>query len=164
MPMTFTLRYTEPMLLQAVFLFWRRKVGLLLPAALLVSTASLSTLWWAGRREWWMAVWAFVLAVATSVIPLLYFAHRRNTLGKFWAMREPVATMALDEGTFTVSSDLGSATMPWSGIREIWRQPTFWLVFLSESQFMTLPQASMPPDAQTFLIERAVQAGARIVD
>lgn len=164
MPITFTLRYTESMLRQAVFFFWRRKVGLVLPTALVVTAASLSMLFLAGRREWWMAVWALLLTGVASIIPLLYFVQRHNVLGKFWAMREPVATMTLDEGTFTVSSDLGSATMPWSGIREVWRQPAFWLVFLSESQFVTLPLASMPSDAQAFLIERATQAGARVVD
>ena len=79
-------------------------------------------------------------------------------------MQDPVATLQLDDDALTVTSELGSTSLRWSAVSEVWRFPAFWLVLVSKSQFMTLPIASVSPETRTFLVARVEAAGGRVVD
>ena len=57
----------------------------------------------------------------------------------------------LRENDLTVSSDQGSATLPWSSVREVWAFPRFWLILLSRAQFITLPLGGVPDDTLAFV-------------
>jgi hypothetical protein len=40
--------------------------------------------------------------------------------------------------------------------------PTFWLLFLSRAQFITLPLADLDTEARSFILDRAKSHGARV--
>ena len=158
-----TLIYTEPLLRQAVWRFWRRSVGWGFFVALVLLAGVVLFLWWRGDRSWLLGATGTVLVLGLVVIAALYVSHFRNTLGTFRAMGPATATMQMDEASFTVSSSLGSTTMPWTAVNELWQFPDVWLLMYSKAQFSTLPLASLPPDVQSFILQRVQAAGAKVV-
>ncbi|MGZ9721437.1 MULTISPECIES: YcxB family protein [Rhizobium] len=55
-----------------------------------------------------------------------------------------------DKG-FDVVSDLGSATIPWSTVTEIWERPAHRMIFTAPSQFLTLPVEMLSATDRDFL-------------
>lgn len=66
-------------------------------------------------------------------------------------MTSPQARFVFADNDVTLVSELGSATIPWASIREIWEFPDFWLILLSRAQFITLPIAGVGEDTRAFI-------------
>ncbi len=136
-------RYTQALARAAVRAFYwrtlRQRFGWSGFAAFIVSASALGFLVLAGDRSWVVGFTAACLLICALILAWGYVAHLRNTTARFERMAEPSARFVLRELDFTVSSDAGSATLPWSSVREVWAFPRFWLFLLSRSQFLTLP-------------------------
>lgn len=152
------LHFSEPLLREAVRIFVMRSLRRGLGWRFLVACAALvfcvAYLVLQGDRSWVMGVLAAALVFPGIFLATIYLAHLRNTVGRFRQMRVPEATLAYDEEKFTFTSDLGSATMPWSAIREVWRYPKFWLILYSPSQFSTLPLDDLDEETRTFITRK----------
>ena len=90
--------------------------------------------------------------MCVACIVLLYVIHYRSVMQKFRAMGDPEATLAASEESFSVSSGVGSSTVRWASITQVWQFPTFWLVLFSKAQFMTIPLADITPEAKAFIL------------
>jgi hypothetical protein len=159
-----TLKYTETLLRQAVLAFWRRSVGVvgfLVAQALLV--CGLAFLLWSGDRSWMVGALGTVLFLDCAVALAVYFFHLRRSLAKFRAMGSPSAVLTLDEGSVSLASDLGSTSVPWSAVKEVWRFPDFWLLLFSKAQFVTIPLASVSAEMQAFIMTRVSATGGKVV-
>ena len=66
----------------------------------------------------------------------------------------PEATFAYDEERVTFTSELGSSTLPWSAITEVWGFPRFWLLLFSRSQFVTLPLDCLDEQARALIASK----------
>ena len=163
MPHQTTLTYTEPLLRQAVRGFWWRSVGLGYLVAMVLLAVVMLVLWLQGDRSWFIGVMGSVLLLGILVMAALYVSHYRNTLGKFRAMGPATATMQMDEASFTVASSLGSATLAWTAVVELWQFPDVWLLMYSKAQFSTLPLANLSPDMQSFILQHLQAAGAKVI-
>ncbi len=159
-----TLNYTESLLRQAVYAFWLRTVGIGFFVALSLLACSLAWMLWRGDRSWLVGALGAFLLLGLGMAVLVYFVHLRNTLAKFRAMGAPTAVLELGEASFAVSSGLGSSTLAWSAVTEVWCYPSFWLLLFSKAQFVTLPLASAPPEMQAYILSRVSGAGGRVVD
>lgn len=162
MALSTTLEYSEALVREAVRAFWRRTVGVGFVVALTLLAGSLAVLLWHGDRSWFVGAIGAFLLFGLAFAALVYTVHLRNALAKFRGMGPPVATLELADDTFTVASGLGRSSLPWSAVTEVWRYPTFWLLLFSKSQFITLPLASLPADAQTFILARVAAAGGKV--
>jgi heme/copper-type cytochrome/quinol oxidase subunit 4 len=162
MPYQATLNYSEPLLRQAVFAYWRRSIGVGFFVALVVITANLVVLFVQGDRSWWMGAISTLWAIAVALLPMIYFVHLRNSMQKFRAMGRPQATLLAQESCFTFSSEIGSSTLAWSAVTEVWCFPNFWLLLFSKSQFVTLPLADLPTAMREFILERIEAAGGKV--
>lgn len=160
MPHQTTLIYTESLLRQAVFNFWRRSIGVGLPFAMLWVAASLAWLVWRGDSSWVVGVLASVLVVAVLLAATVYAVHYRNAFAKLHGMPSMQAELVADETGFTVTSELGSSTLPWSSVTEIWRFESCWLLLFSKAQFITLPLACVPAEMQGFIELRVAVTSA----
>lgn len=158
-----TLEYTESLLREAVFAFWRRTVGAGYFVALGLLLCSLVFLVWSGDRSWFVGALGtfFVLGVGFALV--VYFVHLRNAMAKFRGMGAPVATLSLDDASFSMSSGLGSASLHWSAVTELWRFPSFWLLLFSKAQYVTVPLATVSSEAQAFIVSRVSAAGGKVV-
>lgn len=163
MPYNITLEYTETLLRQAVFAFWRRTVGtgFFIATALLVGLLAFQLC--SGDRSWQVGALGGFLVFGLGFALLVYVVHLRNTLAKFRAMGAPSATLILDDKSFSMSSGLGSVSLQWASVTEIWRYPSFCLLLFSKAQFVTLPLAFVPADAQAFILDRVSAAGGKLV-
>ncbi len=158
-----TLEYTESLVRAAVSAFWRRTVGTAFLLALGLLASSFAFLLWQGDRSWLVGALGAFLFFGALFALLIYVVHLRNALAKLRGMGSPIATLELAEASFSLSSGLGSSSLPWSSVREVWRFPSFWLLLFSKAQFVTVPLARVPAEAQDFILGRVRAAGGKIV-
>jgi len=157
-----TLIYTEPLLRTAVFVFWRRSIGVGFVAALLVVALCLGFLLARGDTSWVVGVLASVLFLGMVFVAALYLIHYRTSLRKFRAMGAPQAIFRAEESSFTIVSGIGTVTYQWSAITELWQFPQVWLLLFSPAQFSTLPLACLPPEMQAYVLQRVRAAGGKV--
>ena len=153
-----TIRYSEPLLRAAVRAFCVRALGRALGLRFLLAlgmvVASVTALLVQRERSWVIPFLLSALLFVAAFIVSIYVAHMRNTLGTYRGMRHPEATLSFDEEHFTLASELGSSTLPWSAVTEVWRYPRFWLLLFSPNQFATLPVECLDPRAQEFITRK----------
>ena len=124
-----TLRYTEPLLREAVraFVFraLARRLGWLFLVAVTLLVVAIASLLVQQERSWVVGFLVASFLFAGIFVAALYVAQHRNVIERFRQMRTPEATFRYDEHELTFASDLGTATLPWSAIKEVWRYPRF---------------------------------------
>ena len=157
-----TLIYSESLLREAVFGFWRRSIGMGFILMLVALVVVLGVLVALGAPVWIIVTLAVLLVLAAAVAVALYIGYYRNSLRKFRTMSTPRATFRADESSFTMTSDAGTTTLQWSAVKELWQFPSVWLLLYSKTQFSTLPLACLPPDIQAFVQERVREAGGKV--
>jgi hypothetical protein len=157
-----TLIYSESTIRQAVFLFWRRTVGVSFIFVLLAIIAWFVFLLARGDRSWLLGVTGTIIAVGILMSVGVYFVHFRNSMTKFRDMGSPKAILRLEDLTFTFVSDIGESTMQWSVIKELWRFENVWLLLFSKAHFSTLPLENLPAEMRTFIVERILANGGKI--
>ena len=157
-----TLIYSEALLRQAVFAFWRRSVGVGFLAALLVAVLGLVVLVAQGMASWLVGTIAAVLVLGIGYAAAVYVVHYRNSLRKFRQMDKPQATFHADESSFTIISDIGPTTLQWSAVKELWQFPSVWLLLYSKAQFTTLPLACLLPETQEYIVQRVRESGGKV--
>jgi len=157
------LTYSVPLLRSAVFAYWKRSVGVGLPIVLILMTVYWVFLLARGDSSWIVGALAAILFVAVAFIIAIYIVHYRNAFKKLRAMGPPRATFAAHTDHFSFASQIGTSTLRWSSVRELWCFPTFWLLLFSKAQFATLPLADISAEMQTFVVERVRENGGTIV-
>jgi hypothetical protein len=143
---TATLTYSRPLLKKAALAFWRRSIGLEFPVVLVVVAGVALFMAANGRRTWEMGVLLTVALFGFLFLSALYVVHYRNGLAKLHDMGSPVAEFVAETDSFTVRSGMGSSSLRWSSISEVWKFDGFWLLLFSKAQFMTIPLQTVPPE------------------
>ena len=162
MPHETTLIYSESLLRQAVFGFWRRSVGIGFFVALLIAALGLIVLVALGQSSWIIGGLAAVLVVGVAFAIVVYVVHYRRSLQKFRQMDKPQATFRADESSFTMSSDIGTTTLQWTAVKELWQFSNVWLLLYSKAQFTTLPLACLSPETQAYIVQRIRESGGKV--
>ena len=162
MPHEATLIYSTTLLRQAVFAFWKRSVGVGFFVALLIATLGLVILVALGQASWIIAALATVLALGIAFAIVVYVVHYRRSLQKFHQMDKPQAMFRAEESSFTMVSDIGTTTLQWSAVKELWQFSNVWLLLYSKAQFTTLPLACLPPETQAYIVQCVRAAGGKV--
>jgi hypothetical protein len=151
-------RYTDALVREAVRgFFWRRIRSSLDGTVRIALALVLGTLFWAlwqGDRSWFVGALGTTLILVAGVLIAAYRARQRDSLERYAAMRDPSAKFVFGDDALTVSSELGSSTMPWSAVTEIWEFPRFWLILFSRANFITLPTQTVSAETLAFLRSR----------
>ena len=157
-----TLRYSENLVRSAVRAFWWRSTGWSFfgAMALLASLEAydLST----GNRSWTVGVIGCVLIVAALLAVALYVVHYRRSLSRLRRISIPQALFEPAEETFKITSDVGTLEISWRAVREVWRFPHFWLLFISRSQCITLPLEDLDPEELQFVLDHIKAHGGKV--
>jgi len=155
---TCTLRYSEPLLREVVRTFvirsLRGRLGRLYFVAVGLMVIALVSLVLRGERGWLVGFMAGGMLCVVTVVASAFIVHSRNTIGRFRKMRSPEATFVCTDQDFTFTSEMGTATMPWSAVEEVWRYPRFWLLVFSPAQFVTLPLECLSAEAQALILSK----------
>ena len=162
MPHEATLIYSTTLLRQAVFAFWKRSVGVGFFVALLIASLGLVILVALGQASWIIAALATVLALGIAFAIVVYVVHYRRSLQKFHQMDKPQAMFRAEESSFTMVSDIGTTTLQWSAVKELWQFSNVWLLLYSKAQFTTLPLACLPPETQAYIVQCVRAAGGKV--
>ena len=162
MPHEATLIYSTALLRQAVFAFWRRSIGVGFFVALLIAAFGLGVLVTQGVATWLIGALATVPALGIGFAAAVYVVHYRNSLRKFRQMDRPRSTFRADESSFTMSSDIGTTTLQWSAVKELWQFQSVWLLLYSKTQFSTLPLACLSPETQAYIVQCVRAAGGKV--
>jgi hypothetical protein len=104
---------------------------------------------------------AFLILVVV-VMAAAYIAPYRHALAALRALNPPEATLTLDEGTLSMASNVGSTTVLWSAVTELWRFDRVWLLMFSKAQFVTLPVRCLSPEEQALITEKVRSVGGRV--
>ncbi len=155
------LKYSAPLLRQAVLGFWWRVVGIRFLVALALVALGFALSIREGDTSWVTGVMGSVLVAGTLFAVAIYVVHYRNAMQKLKAMGSSEATLEASDDALALSSGAGSASLPWSAVMEIWRLKGCWLLLLSRSQFVTLPLADLAPDLKNFILEKVQAAGGK---
>ncbi|ENN88875.1 hypothetical protein RHSP_11162 [Rhizobium freirei PRF 81] len=150
--------YTDDIVRDAVRTFvWRRGISGLKFLWALEAVMIALLIWplWNGDRGWVSVVVFIVVLLPPAMIAAMWIAHHRNTVGKYRQMRTPRALLTFRDQGLDVVSDLGSATIPWSTIIEIWERPAYWMIFVGRNQFFTLPLETLSTADRDFLRSKA---------
>ncbi len=116
---------------------------------------------WNGEQGWLVGVIGVVVFLALCLPIAVWVAHYRNTVGKFRRMVSRQADFTFLDHEFEVASEMGSAKIPWSSVTEIWERPTYWMIFIAPSQFMTLPIENVPSKDREFLRSKIPSASSQ---
>jgi YcxB-like protein len=146
-------RYTKALVHAAVRAFYWRTLGRAywLALALSIPVALFVSLLLEGNRSWLVgALGAFLLSFLVYLL-VLYQAHHRNTVGAFRRLGKPQGRFVFSDSGVAISSDVGSANVPWSAIQCVWTFPRFWLFLTSPSSFFTLPTDGVGEDTLAFI-------------
>lgn len=158
------LRYSEPLLREAVRFFVLRilfrQLGVMFFVAVGSLIFALAWLMYHHDRGWTVGFLVATIVFIGAFIAMVYVAHYRNTIGRFRQMSTPEATVCCDEQGICFASELGSATVPWSAITEVWRHDRFWLLLFSPSQFVTLPLDCLDESTREFIVQKVDQSRA----
>ncbi|OIS94269.1 hypothetical protein BLA27_07100 [Brucella cytisi] len=110
---------------------------------------------WQGDRGWTVGA----LGVFTLFLPVLiltiWIAHYRSAVGKFRSMSKPEADVTFFDDGIQVETELGSSKIPWVMFIEIWERSNYWMLIISQNQYLTLPLETMS-SADRYLVKSKV--------
>lgn len=156
------LHYSDTLVRSAVAAFWWRTVGWQFVLAFFLVAGGLGYMLLKGDRSWLIGVLGVVLVLSFAFVVALYLVHLRSSLERFQRMKVKEATLDADSDKVVMTSDVGAFELHWSAVRDVWRFERFWLLFVSRAQFVTLPVADLPSDAQEFIMERVRNHGGKV--
>lgn len=115
-----------------------------------------------GRLDVWDGL---VLGLTVFMLLLLsmgYVQLVRRSFRILQAMGEPTTVVRLSDECLEFSSGVGSTSLRWSAIKEIWRFPESWVLVVSTGNYSSMPLRDLNERAQAYIREHAEQAGAKI--
>ena len=158
----FLLNYTEALIRQAAFHFWVRTVSKRFFAVLALCCGSFAYLLFTTEPGWEVGALGAILIIAMAFVALVYFVHYKKSMEKFRAMGSPVASFEVSDLDFSFSSSLGSTTLKWAAISEVWVFEDMWLFIFSKAQFSTIPLADIPDEAKDYILSRIRSSGGKV--
>ena len=134
-----TLTYSAKIIRKSVTSFIIRKLGRIF--ILVITLLFAYTLYelFKGNRSWLMGVCSTTVAIGIIAPVAGVVIQTRVGLRKLKGMGDPTAVLEMSDSGFTVTSKLGSITLNWEAISEIWKYQGYWLLLSGPQILMTLP-------------------------
>lgn len=156
------LKYSEPLIREAIRSYWWKQIGPVFPVITGLLTAFLAYRLADGDRSWIAGVMGSVIILSFIIMASTYFVHLRRALQTLRRMKTQEATLELGDERFRVVSDMGSSEIEWSQIDQVWCFENVWLLFFSAGGFMNLPVTDISPESKSFIVAQAKANGAKI--
>ena len=158
-----TLKYDEPLVGRAVLRFWLRSMSWQTLAGVAIVLAALTARLAQGDRSWVVGLLGGIALLGVVLPAAVYVIHYRNSMAKLRELGNPVATLLVEDSSFTLSSDAGASVLKWSAVTELWRFDTFWLFLFSKAHFATIPLEGMSAEMRAYIAERVRAAGGKVL-
>lgn len=157
-----TLRYNRELVRSGILTFFWRKLGARFFIAWVVMAAILGYFIVGGDRSWFVGSMATILVGLIALLAAVLMVQYRRSMARLRKMEPPHVTLALADDGFTLSSNLGSSTLRWPSITEVWVLPRYWMLFFSPGQYIMLPAGDVPADQLEFIRQHVRVAGGKI--
>jgi hypothetical protein len=132
--------------------FWRmlrtRRLWWLVSCAIFFSL-TMALLLYYGGPGWAVGIFLFLLAMTLAYVPVFYFAHRKaaTTL----VLRSSKRRVRITTSDMTITSELGSITLPWTQFCSVWEYPDFIIFVIGQFSYLWLPRQAVPANAMTIV-------------
>lgn len=163
--MKFTIHYDEAVLDRAARHFiWKRVIrgfgasGLL---ALVICLGALGYLLWQGESLWVVGIICAVLAFLGLGIILLWRMRLADMRRKLSAIPSRQAQVELSDDAITIATETSSTSLSWTGFEDLWQLDDFWLLFLAQNNFVTIPTWDVPNEALDFIAAKVPASNAK---
>ena len=156
------LNYSEALVQQAVIRFWLRSVGAGFFAAIVLLVSLFIFMLYTSPSGWFVGALGAFLFLAVLFVVLVYVVHYKRSINKFKAMNPKSASLAVSESEFSLSSSLGTVSLTWQAISEVWVYENMWLIFFSKYQFSTIPLSGISEEEQVYFLAQIKLAGGKI--
>ena len=151
----FTVTYTEDIARRSVHVVCGRVIRRLfdwkLCIAALVTIIGLVLSHSTHELSWLEGAVGALLGVLVAFAIILYRTYLRQSLGRLRRMKTATGHILVTDEALTVSTDLGSGTLPWSSFVGMSEHPGFWLLNTAPVTGLTLPTRDVSVDALNFI-------------
>jgi hypothetical protein len=149
-----TIPITPELIRRATLRYWLRFTGFGAWAAWTITAAVVAWMVVSGDRSWVVGA----LGVAVALLPAIWISGYCTLLQRAW---ERLKTMQRKEVDYTFSdrgvgvvSELGTAELPWSAFKEVWRFRDVWILFNGPGGYVYLPPEALSEELRSFLLTR----------
>lgn len=156
------LTYSEDIIKHSVRRYWRRQIGIALPALTPAMAAFAFYLFAGGNRSWLVGAIATIVILSFAMMVAVYLVNRSRSIAKLKAMGEPTGTLTAGDDHLRLESGAGASELPWSSIKGIHREDKFWLVCLDNGAFFTIPTMGIAEEQIQLLLARLQASGVNI--
>lgn len=156
------LNYSEALIQQAVIRFWFRSVGARFFVAIIFLVSLFIFMLYASQSSWLVGALGAFLFLAVLFVVLVYVVHYKRSINKFKAMNPKSASLEVSESEFSLSSSLGTVSLTWQAISDVWVYENMWLIFFSKYQFSTIPLSGISEEEQAYFLAQIKLAGGKI--
>jgi hypothetical protein len=151
----FTVTYTEDIVRRSVHVVCIRVIRRLfdwkLCTAALVTIVCLVLSHSSHELSWLEGAVGTLLGTLVGFAIILYRTRLRQSLGRLRRMKTATGHFLVTDETLTVSTDLGSSTVPWATFAGMSEHADFWLLNTTPNAGLTLPTGSISPEALQFI-------------
>lgn len=143
---SYSVAWTEAMANDAVNTYVLRRVVRGQKLFWIVALIMLALFMWLlerGDRTWVLGMAGVGASLPWLLLALVWTAHWRNTVGKLRRMPEPVGTVTFQPDGLAFDSGLGSGTLSWAALTDVWERPGYMMVFSGDQQFNIVPTEGM---------------------
>jgi len=132
--------------------FTRRFLGMGYIFLIVLSVASILYEVLTNRANTWMTGSSGVLVGILVIFPIaMWRSIEHKGLDRLRRMPKPQMRFKFDERGVTFDSDLGTSTMSWLSVENIWEFPEAWLLIFGEHQFLTVPCSILTEAVKTMI-------------
>ena len=156
------LNYSEALIQQAVVRFWFRSVGAGFFVAIIFLVSLFIFMLYTSQSSWLFGALGAFLFLAVLFVVLVYVVHYKRSINKFKAMNPKSASLEVSESEFSLSSSLGTVSLTWQAISDVWVYENMWLIFFSKYQFSTIPLSGISEEEQAYFLAQIKLAGGKI--
>ena len=148
----------------AVFARWRRQLGWWGAVAVIACLAMGISAVSRGFAGHWVTWSLLGLPALVMLFWLLAGWFYRSALREQEQHYLPSTLVQSRDDALVVRSGENVVAMPWARLKKIERRPDYWLLFWSTTgeNFNVFPLATVPPEMQAHMLERAQAAGCKV--
>ncbi|MCB1209343.1 MAG: hypothetical protein KDK97_08455 [Verrucomicrobiales bacterium] len=117
-----------------------------------------------GQLRLYYLIMLCFLTIITLIFGVGYFIGRHRALDKLEMIAGGKVSYTFSETAIEAVSSMGSVSLAWPVITEVRRYHGLILLGFRGATYSSIPEAQIPPEALSFLIDEARRAGAKITN
>ena len=105
-----------------------------------------------------------LLSILALFYVVAFMTRRKQMTDLLRRLGDAPVLYCLDDSELGTQSALGSSTLKWEMIQQLWIDPDVTLVFYARNGYTTIPTRQIPADALDFLAAQVKRVGGSILD